>query len=107
MNKIGRDFFYHHCEILLNSGELTAGDISAIIQASRWYVIFIQAAEAVGEDDGEQETSTGYKAVTPAFGRMVQAQRWLNEFQNKFGFNLAARQKISMSEKKPEDELFD
>ena len=107
LTKSGRDFFNLHCEILCNVGQLTAGDISSIIQASRWYAIFDEASKSVFEDGGEQDTSTGYKAATPAFTRMVQAQKYLNEFQNKYGFNLASRQRISMPTQKPENELFD
>jgi len=103
----GREFFTHHCRLLFSVGLLTAGDISSISQASIWYAIFIRASRSLEEDGQSQKSQTGYENPRPQFTAMVQAQKYLNEFQNKFGFNLASRQRISMPKKKDNSEYFD
>jgi len=103
----GRDYFRYCCELLLSIGLLTAAFIPDITRAAIWYAIMVRAAAHISEDDYFQKTQAGYTAINAHLTTLEKATKFLNEFEGKYGLNLVSSQKLSMPNKKKNEDDFD
>ena len=96
------------CGVLISNGSLTIADIPAITQAAKLYGIFSLASAKVDEGGWEQTAKTGFRAKSADYVVMTDAYKNIKYFENLYGFNLSARGKINIPQKKeinPLDEI--
>lgn len=102
-----KEFFTYVCKVLLDQGLLTSAFIPDIEIAAGWYQILKDAEKAIAEEGYFQQTSTGYKALSPDITVMEKATKIITNFNQTYGLNLAYSQKIEKPQKKDKDELSD
>ena len=108
LDKKSSRYYYYICEVLLSSGLLTSADIPAITQAAILYGIFSDAYTELKEKGYYYETTSGYTGKNAHLQAMNDSYKNVKQFENLYGFNVSARGKINIPQKKeinPLDEI--
>lgn len=99
-------FFIYVCNELLNLGLLASQFIVDVEMACIWYRAFCEARKVIREGGGVQTTQSGYNQTTGYWSQMKDSYKNLVDFNNKYGLNLVAAQKISMPDILKESDIF-
>lgn len=95
-NENEKRFYNYTCQILLELKLLTPQFIMDVINASTWYHVATEAAAKIRSGDIIKEFDTGHTTSHAWLKAFESATKALNEFNNHYGFNLTASQKIEM-----------
>ena len=105
-NKNERYFYNYTCKILLDLKLLTPQFIIDVILASTWYHVATESAAKIREGYIIKEFDTGHTTAHAWLKAFESATKLLNEFNNHYGFNLVASQKIEMPTIEDDDNDF-
>lgn len=101
-----RDFFTYCCRVLIRVGVLTPQFILDIQTAATWYHVAKEAAARLREPGGiVQRYTSGATGVPAHLTAYEKATRALSDFNNHYGFNLTASQRIEMPKLEDDDDL--
>lgn len=91
-----RWFYNTVCEALFNSGLLRSADLMTIEIMAGWWAI-MKASQTDIRENGMVQISekTGWRNPSPSIAIFEKAWRILNNFTDRYGFNLISKDKIS------------
>lgn len=101
------EYFEFVCTSLLGKDLLMADFVPDITRAAFWWARFKEAAAEIEENGATVKAKTGWEQVSAWFTITEKAQKYLKEFEDRYGFNLTASQKISAPVKNKGGDDFD
>jgi len=101
------EYFEFVCAALLGKGLLMADFVPDITRAAFWWSRFKEAVREIENKGVTQKAKTGWEQVSAWFTITEKAQKYLKEFEDRYGLNLVASQKISAPIKEKGEDDFD
>ena len=98
LNEDGQKYYEYICKLLLSKHLLTPAFLFDIERSAFWYQQFKYAQREIGKFGSVEESKSGWKQVGAYITLIEKATKFLNEFDNKYGLNLVAGQRIEMPE---------
>ena len=105
-NKNERYFYNYTCKILLDLKLLTPQFIIDVILASTWYHVATESADMIRSGNIIKEFDTGHTTSNAWLKAFDTSSAALDKFNNHYGFNLTASQKIEMPSIEDDDNDF-
>ena len=98
-----REFYNYTCSVLLSLNLLTPQFILDIRYTATWYHVAKESAAKIREGKIINQFATGHSVPHAYLTAFEKATKFLNEFNNHYGFNLTSSQRIEMPSIKGND----
>ena len=105
LSEDGRNYYTYVCTLMITKKLLTPAFLFDIERSSFWYQEFKKAQREINENGTFEISQTGWKQISASITIAEKATKLLNEFENKYGLNLIASQKIEMPAPEEDDDL--
>ena len=94
----GKGFYTYVCGLLLSKKLLSAAYLLDIERAATWHSIYKICQRKIYNGEIFVVANSGWEAKGGAVQLLSDATKFLNDFDNRYGLNLVAGQKIEMPE---------